>query len=58
MTPWAQILLVILSIANLCASAAKHGKLTQINFWMSLISFCLINGLLWWGGFWRPLFGG
>jgi len=49
----AQIIVMLLFMANLCLIANKHGKVhPEYNFWVSLFDATLITLLLWWGGFW------
>lgn len=52
-----QIIYFILLIFGLGVSAAKHGeyKEKQNNFWNDLFITALSFGLMWWGGFFKPM---
>jgi hypothetical protein len=52
MGPW-QIVWIILMAISLGANMADHGK-TRVktdNFWTALISYVIVNGILYAGGF-------
>jgi len=54
---WPQIILIIIWGLSLGLSIEKHGKpVGNTNAWISLISISLTGSILWWGGFWDPLF--
>lgn len=51
------IIYFALAMLNLGIAASRHGKPrpdANYNFWMSLLSFLILTGLLWWGGFFNP----
>lgn len=59
-TMYPQIILLILFSISLYESIKEHGleKVGRGNAWDVIVGIIVINGLLWWGGFWAPLFGG
>lgn len=48
----AQWIMVCLGLFSLGVSTTRHGqRQSDYNAWVSLISFGITFGLLWWGGF-------
>lgn len=55
---WPQIILLLLFMLGLGVSLANHGKPRgNENVWITLISDVIVLSILWWGGFFNPLFG-
>jgi len=56
MTP--QIIYILLILANLMLISNRHGKekTGKHNLWIDLVSLALMVGLIYWGGFFNPLF--
>jgi hypothetical protein len=56
MTP--QIIYIGIFLINLVLSGYKHGKdrTGTHNLWVDLVAYALGIGLLYWGGFFDPLF--
>jgi LPXTG-motif cell wall-anchored protein len=54
-----QIIYLVLIGSSLLLSANRHGKpkTGTENFWTTCIGLALSMALLYWGGFWAPLFG-
>ena len=51
-----QLIYLALNCVGLGVAMCQHGKETKSNFWVSLCSTVLGCALLWWGGFFDPMF--
>jgi len=51
------LVLLALQMLGLGITLAKHGEEYKHNFGTSMIGFVIANGLLYWGGWFAPLFG-
>ena len=53
-----QIIYLALAFMALGISLAKHGESrSNHNFGLTLLSMAIAIYILWWGGFFKPLFG-
>jgi len=54
---WPQIIYFVLLIVTLTATLCKHGQpQDNYNFYTTFFGCVLMFGLLWWGGFFDPMF--
>jgi hypothetical protein len=53
-----QIIYIVFIGLSLGISLVQHGKTSERkeNFWSTLLASALMIGLLYWGGFFNPLF--
>lgn len=57
MTIWPQLIYLSLCVLGLGVHIAMHGKpRPPYSMWYALISIAIAWPLLWWGGFFDPLF--
>lgn len=58
MSIWPPLIYMSMTLLSLGIELARHGqeKKTKVDFYSSLFATVVIYALLWWGGFFAPLF--